>query len=107
MELRIRSSGASQIISLAGELSLYNVPEVSTALDEMLDEPGLQLVLDMTELKFIDSSGLAAIVQWSQRVLHGDGAFALLGVSAKLRKVFELVQLHDRIEFLESEAELP
>ncbi len=106
MEINIRSVGAYQVIALKGELGLYGVPEASRWMETILTTPDQNLALDLAGLEFIDSSGIAAIVHWRKQVVEGGGRFVLLTVPENLRRVLELARLHQRIQFLDSEAEL-
>jgi anti-anti-sigma factor len=53
--------GASEIVALAGELDMANAPIVAETLDA-LAESARPIVVDLSELDFIDSSGIHAIV---------------------------------------------
>ena len=51
------------VVSLAGELDLYNVSEVSTALAEAAEGAPERLVIDLGEVDFVDSTALGALVE--------------------------------------------
>ncbi len=106
MEFLVRSAGGYQIVALKGDLNLYTVPEASRLLDNFLKQDEMRLALDLEDLDFIDSSGIAAIVHWRKQIADGGGAFALLAVPENLRGLFELARLGGRIDFLDSEADL-
>ncbi len=106
MELSIRTVGDYQVVALKGELGLYAVPNASRWLEPALVKPENRVALDLAGLEFIDSSGIAAIVHWRKLVVDGGGRFVLLAVPENLRRLLELARLHQRIEFLESEADL-
>src|SRR5207249_4366618 len=56
------------IIRLAGELDLYNADEVGAALGEAAGEAPERLVVDLTEVSFVDSTALAALVEAKKEV---------------------------------------
>lgn len=63
LSVRIISDGERHVISLRGELDLANVQAVKRELNEALrDEGGGPVVVDMRELDFIDSAGIALLV---------------------------------------------
>jgi anti-anti-sigma factor len=67
VEARTDTSG-SPVVKIAGEVDLSNVEVVRSAVDAAL-EPEVQRVLfDLSELRFIDSSGLAMLVGIASRV---------------------------------------
>ncbi len=69
----------TRVISLAGELDMVTAPELSALIDSELDAAAANhcLVIDMTELAFIGSSGLAAL-------LAARGQAARCGVTLRL-----------------------
>ena len=54
--------GDAHVISLCGELDLANANTAKTALDASLAEDTSRVVIDMRELEFIDSTGIALLV---------------------------------------------
>ncbi len=106
MELKIRVLRDFQVIALAGDLSLYALPIVSHWLDTVLGKQEADVALDLSELEFIDSSGIAAILRWRKLVVDGGGRFVLLAVPEDLMRMFELARLHQHLDFRNSEADL-
>lgn len=51
------------------------------------------LLLDMTAVEFIDSTGLAVILEHVRDTTQSDGGFCIGGVSANLQTIFEIVRL--------------
>ena len=51
------------VVSLAGELDLYNAEDVRTALLECCAEEPAVLVLDLAEVTFIDSTALGVLIE--------------------------------------------
>ena len=97
LSIRIIEEGSVRTLALAGELDLANAATLAAQLDERTDGG---LVLDMSELEFIDSTGIALLVATHRR-LNGNGAvgFRLIGSeSLAVRRVMALTGL---------EAELP
>lgn len=60
--LRTERDGKRHRISLSGELDLANSTTVETELDAVLADGECELVVDMRELEFIDSTGIALLV---------------------------------------------
>jgi anti-anti-sigma factor len=83
-----------RIYKLIGELDASNVASVDGVLEaEMpLSE---DLTLDLSELTFVDSTGISLFVTLAQK-LEGLGELILFSPDHSVRKVLELVGLHDR-----------
>jgi stage II sporulation protein AA (anti-sigma F factor antagonist) len=72
---------------LSGEFDLAQVEAFTSALDEVYEA---EIVLDLSELKFIDSSGIRALLLLHQRVLHDDGNLSLVLDGSPIARTFEL-----------------
>ena len=77
------------IISLAGELDLYNAEEVRSALlDACSAEPEV-LVVDLEEVRFIDSTALGVLIEARSRMAEG-GGFRLAAPGLETRRALEV-----------------
>jgi anti-anti-sigma factor len=86
------------VVSVSGELDLRTVPQLVAVVDPIIEERSVpRLVLDLTKLRFWDSSGLAALIATQQRIkaLPG-GIMVLAGLSAQLLRRLRTVGLADR-----------
>ncbi len=77
------------LVSFRGELDLAGTEGLS---DWLVEISGSKLVIDLSELTFIDSSGLAAIIQAKKAL---GGAVVLTRPQPNVRRVFELTGLSD------------
>jgi len=66
------------ILSVAGEVDLYTAPAVREAAVEAMDSGAEHLVLDLTDVPFMDSSGLAVIVACLKRLRELGGDLAVV-----------------------------
>lgn len=83
----------SNVLPLKGEVDLHVSPTVTAALNEMIDKKPKRLVVDLTEVSYIDSAGLAALIQAMQRVEGYGGKFMLAGLQETVRSIFEISRL--------------
>ena len=76
------------VVSLGGELDLYNAEEVRAALLEACgDEPAL-LVVDLEEVRFIDSTALGVLIEARSRM--ADRCFRLAAPGLETRRALEV-----------------
>jgi len=95
MQLTKDRRGKVTLISvLAEELDAGNVSEFREALTTVLDESDRFVLLDLSQVKFVDSSGLGAILSLLRRLLGAGGDLKVCGVEGPVRTLFELVRLH-------------
>lgn len=77
------------VISLGGELDLYNGEDVRSALlDAVAEEPEL-LVVDLAEVTFIDSTALGVLIE-AQRRMGGSARFHLAGPGPEVRRALDV-----------------
>ncbi len=94
MDAAVQKSGDIAIITLPGDkLDAANVAEFKRDITSILQAHS-KVVFDMSQLKFIDSSGLGAILSCLRQLNAGGGDLKLYGLSKSVRALFELVRMH-------------
>ena len=83
-----RSDGAI-VVSLAGELDLYNAAAVREALLECCDEAPERLIVDLSDVKFIDSTALGVLIEARTRLANRRG-FLLAAPGLETRRALEI-----------------
>lgn len=98
--------GENLIVRPSGELDLQVADDLRTQWHKWLTMPGVRnLVINLSEVSFIDSSGLGVILgryRWVQA--HG-GSMALVNAGNAVRRILELAGLHKLARFYDSEQE--
>lgn len=80
------------LVTLGGELDIYTVGSFRHDLDQ-LDPAAAPLVIDLTDVTLLDSSGLGALVSLLNRARAGQGQLGLICPHRRLRRVFEITGL--------------
>jgi anti-sigma B factor antagonist len=78
LEMTRRRYGDLVVVSLAGEVDVDNVSEVRRCLDEAVETHGPRLVVDLTGLTFIDTTGLGVLVRQLAMLRERNGTMALV-----------------------------
>lgn len=81
------------VLPLEGEIDLHVSPRVAASLRAMLKEKPRQLVVDLSQVSYIDSSGLAILIEGMQTIEGYGGKFALAGLQESVRPIFEIARL--------------
>ena len=84
------------VISLAGEVDLYTAPEFKQQLLEVIDQGGRDVVVDLSDTTFIDSTTLGVLVGGVKRLRPNGGQLALVCNDRNITKIFEITGL-DRV----------
>jgi anti-sigma B factor antagonist len=80
--------GATEVVTVEGELDMVNAPAVAEALDALVGI-GAPVVVDLTGLSFIDSSGIHALLQ--PRAEHG--SIEIVCPPGNVRRTLEVTRL--------------
>jgi anti-sigma B factor antagonist len=87
-----REEGSFKVVVISGEVDLSWSAEIRSAILDALDGSG-GLLVEMTEVSYIDSSGIAALVEGYQTSKAKNLHFGLLAISPAVRAVLELARL--------------
>jgi anti-sigma B factor antagonist len=83
----------SNVLPLEGEIDLHVSPRVAASLRTMIEEKPARLVVDLSRVNYIDSSGLAVLIEGMQNVEDYGGKFFLAGLQENVRPIFEIARL--------------
>jgi len=86
-------SNSVDVLPLEGEIDLHISPRVERSLASMIKKRPAQVVVDLSGVTFIDSSGLAVLIRAMQDVQMYGGKLSLCGINADLRSIFEMARL--------------
>ncbi len=90
---------------MEGEIDPVYAPVLRRLLQAKVKERCPALVLDLTRITFIDSAGLAAIIEYFRDVAEEGGVLCLAGLNDNLRVIFQIVRLDQVIPIFASAAE--
>src|ERR1700735_106583 len=94
MDISTRQSGTATILDVGGDITLYNSPEVRKVLLNLLKEKKApRVIVNMLNVKYIDSAGVASLVEGLKLSRDLKSTFALYGLSRTAQEVFELTRL--------------
>ena len=81
------------VLPLEGEIDLHVSPRIAASLGAMVEEKPQHLVVDLEKVTYIDSSGLAVLIEGMQNVEGYGGKFALVGLQNDVRSILETARL--------------
>jgi anti-sigma B factor antagonist len=106
MEIATRKTDQITVIGLKGAVDLYSSPEARKAVLGSIKEGKPKLVLiDLAGVSYIDSSGVATLVEGLQLAKESKCDFCLVGLSPAAKEVFELARLDKVFSIFGSEKE--
>ena len=96
MTIRITKDGSEATIAVEGWLDTQASPELLTQLDQ-LEEGITSLVIDFSDLEYISSSGLRAVVAAYKKM---NGAIVIKGASEGILSIFRTTGIDKKIRFV-------
>ncbi|MCU1499957.1 MAG: anti-sigma factor antagonist [Acidimicrobiales bacterium] len=85
-------------VRVAGEIDLSNGSLLSDALDRAFDAGASSLCLDLSEVTYMDSTGLGILAVATNRAVGGGGTITVVGASALIRRLLKVSQLDTVME---------
>jgi anti-sigma B factor antagonist len=85
------------VIAVSGEIHVTTAPEFSARLNDAIEDAG-GVVLDMTEVAFIDSTGLSVLLNGLRRVTRANGRLALVVSNPTVLRLFEVTKLESTFD---------
>ncbi len=81
------------VLTLEGQIDLHISPQVAASLAALIVQKPARLVVDLSAVNYIDSSGLAVLINGAQSVEMYRGTFMLAGVQDDVRSILEIAGL--------------
>lgn len=92
MEFTVRTEGSYTIVALSGEVDLHYSPQAREQILKYLGNKNHVLV-DLSAVEYIDSSGIASLVEGYQLAKNNNLKFGLVAVSSPAMQVIQLARL--------------
>jgi anti-sigma B factor antagonist len=106
LKISARQVGDAVILDLTGDITLFNSPEIRKALiDQLREQRVSHLIVNMLDVPYVDSSGVASLVEGLKISRDLKSRFALYGLSKSARTVLELTHLLRIFEVHQTEQE--
>lgn len=93
LALSTRFEGRAVVIAVAGELDIFTVPKLTARFDDAIRRRQGDLVIDLSEVGFIDSMGLHALLNLQRRLLRQARRLIVICPQGAARNAIELARL--------------
>ena len=95
MQIENRQHDDFPVLAISGEIDLHGSPALRQALRACAESKPKRLLVDFTGVEYIDSSGLATLIEYLRDAARFNGSIALFGLKKKVRTIFDLVRLNE------------
>lgn len=104
MQIAARRIEKTTIFDVSGDIDLANSPEVRKALlRELKENRTPKVVMNLSKVRYIDSSGVASLVEGLKASRDAGSRFILFGLSPSAREVLQLSRLLKIFEVYDNE----
>jgi anti-sigma B factor antagonist len=90
MDVRVSDREGVTVFVVNGEINISTSPELRKQFEQ---KPSKKIVVDLEKVGYIDSSGLATLVEMLKRTKSQAGSLCLSGMSDKVKSLFEITKL--------------
>jgi anti-sigma B factor antagonist len=95
----------TQVVQPHGEIDMHTAPKLGRRLLGLLDEGKIRLVVDLSRVTFMDSTGIGVILNALRRATGRDGGLVLVCPTERVLRPFEVTGLAGHIRIARSRAE--
>jgi anti-sigma B factor antagonist len=108
LHVEVRHEGGATVLAVAGELDLATSPRLEEQLDLVGADsnPAEPLILDLSELEFMDSTGLSVLVKAHRRAQDAGRRFGVVRGHRQVQRLLSLTGVTERIPVADSVEEL-
>jgi len=93
LTLTTREADGKTIVAVGGEIDVYTAPKLRDKITELVAGGAYDLVVDMQEVEFLDSTGLGVLVGGLKKVRAHSGSLQLVCNQDRLLKIFRITGL--------------
>jgi len=90
------------VVTVRGEIHLATAPEFSERLNEVIAAGNTGVVVDLTEVGFIDSTGLSVLLNGLRRITRAGGSLVLVCTNPTVLRLFQVTKMDTTFTILPS-----
>lgn len=102
MKVREEKNNNTLICMLEGEINISSSPELRKAFEAIIQRNEKKVLVDFSGVSYIDSSGLATLIEMFHRLKKIGGSFRLCNMDRKIKNIFEVTKLHKLFAIFEN-----
>jgi len=93
LDLRVQDHDDRAVVHVSGEIDLATCPQLRDVLTALVHRGVYQIVVDLQQVTFMDSSGIGVLISVYRRIREHGGSLRLFAPSAKVWRVLELTRV--------------
>jgi len=105
MQVTERQNEDVIIFAVDGDIDINTSPDIRKKFDKPVNAKSAKIVINLDGVSYIDSSGLATLVEMLKRTRGYGGKMRLSNLAAKVKSLFEITKLEKLFDIYETEEE--
>jgi anti-sigma B factor antagonist len=105
MQIKIEEKEGVKVCYAEGDIDINTSPQVKKAFDKLVQTKNEKVLINLQEVGYIDSSGLATLVEILKNFKSYNGRLKLSNLSNKVRSLFEITKLEKLFDIMDTEEE--
>ena len=105
MNIKIDQKNNVWICRMNGEIDINTAPQIKKVFDKIISEKREKILINFKEVSYVDSSGLATLVEMLKNIRSYGGKLKLSSLSSKIRSLFEITKLEKLFDISNDEEE--
>ncbi len=94
IETSLRHQDDIPVLDVIGEIDIYTTPQFKEAVSEAIDQNNPAIVINMTKVTYMDSSGFGTLLSATKRLRPLDGALYLSGCNEAIQRMLQITRLN-------------
>jgi len=105
MAVKTEAKNGLMVCRVDGEIDIACSPELKKIFDKLISQKTPKIVIELSKVTYVDSSGLATLVGILKNMRSYGGKMRLSGLTPKVKSLFEITKLDKLFEIMASEEE--
>jgi anti-sigma B factor antagonist len=105
MPVNIENKNGLTVCHIEGEIDINTSPGIKKSLDKLLQSKTPKIIVNLSKVTYVDSSGLATLVEILKNMRSYGGRLRLTNLSPKVKSLFEITKLEKLFEIMTDEQE--
>ncbi len=94
IETSLRHLDGIPVLDVVGEIDIYTTPQFKEAVSAAIDENNPAIIINMTQVTYMDSSGFGTLLSATKRLRPLDGALYLTGCNESIQRMLQITRLN-------------
>lgn len=103
MQIRTEEKNGISVFRMNGDIDINTSPEVKKSFDQAMSSKSVKVVINLKDVSYVDSSGLATLVEILKNLRSYGGKLKLSNLSVKVRGLFEITKLDKLFDIVADE----